>query len=265
MDKRPYLIAKILKNTHLTKKQKKILSIIKKNTEIRKTIPDLLHEGKVGKKDFLIENYLEGKRIIPDYNKVDFHFQQIVEWLQLLNSCWSRKINNKEIQFWLGEIKHTQSSISLGNKKIFIKKFYQIAKEKLKKIKLFISNGDFTHSNILINQDLIKVLELDEYCENLPLFDFFSFTLSYYSYLISNKKINKKFSDFLEEIKNKDYVKTYLEEIKVARDFYFLLSLFLIDRIIFYSKIKNTIPKEFLDIHIKSFKANIAKEKEINT
>lgn len=245
----PTFVLKILKNTTLTEKQMFFQKLIRKNPIIKNSIPRVIYKNKANGKVFLVENYMKGKRMIPRCNTMDIDFKHIVNWIKTVNSLHNRKMDENEIRMWLKEIDTARKRVPL--RKDFIDKLVVFVKSNFREQRLFIANGDLAYSNVLINQKSVNILELDEYAENIPLYDFFSFAFSYYTYLKTTHQLRKKFIEFIIELKEKDYVRDYLEIIQAQNDFYPLLALFLIDHFStkFFSGIQNTIPNEALGNH----------------
>jgi aminoglycoside phosphotransferase (APT) family kinase protein len=251
---KPKFIIKVSKENTL----KKRLSIIKKlkmNTYIKNTIPRLIKKGNFSGHFFYIESFLSGHRMIPDQHNLDFHLQLIISWLTELNSIENWKIDNKKLREIKKNIKEFNSFRFLKETdRKCLKIILSQLNKKSKEIKLYISHGDFAHSNILIENKKINVLEFDEYDRNIPLFDFFNFLMSYYFYILGERKTKDTFIEFLEKIKEKKCVENYLKLFGFKSDYNLFFSLFLIDRIVFFSKIRTTIPENLITILCESFK-----------
>lgn len=238
-----------------------IIKFLQKNDLIKETVPKLIRQRIFNKHRVYIESCVDGQKMVPESNNFDSHIDLVTKWITKLNKIWSKNIDKKNIVQIEKSIKELWKYINLDQKEKYLKLIIKKLNESSKEIKIYIAHGDLACPNILIKNKSINIIELDEYIKTFPLFDFFNFIFTYYFYLWKKNNVRDDFFKFSEDAKNKDSVKKYLKIFDLEKNYYLFLSLFLIDRLVFYSKIKTTIPEDFIRILHTTFKELSLKKK----
>lgn len=197
-DKTPILIVKLPRYPNdlrsLENEKESLLQLrASTSTVIQESIPRVLLLGQTSNQWVLVENFMDGKLMIPFIDRnglpkrelLKKHFDIITTWLSQFKNETSNMIfwdSNSINEYVSRPIEEFQENSSLSKDAVDYLNYLRAMADELRgcSVPLFFQHGDFLPGNILLDKNKIKIVDW-EFSRKMafPLFDEFSFITDY--------------------------------------------------------------------------------------